>query len=115
MPNAAGSPAFRSAPGSPCSSSCAGPEIEGFVAVSPPANKFDFTFLAPCPSSGLILHGGADDLVPEPEVAELANKLQSQRQIEIDYEVIEGAGHFYERKLDALSQIVERYVARRIA
>ena len=90
------------------------PEIEGFVAVSPPANKFDFTFLAPCPSSGLIVHGGADDLVPEPEVAELAGKLQSQRQIEIDYEIIESAGHFYERELDTLSEMVERYVARRL-
>ena len=90
------------------------PEIEGFVAVSPPANKFDFTFLAPCPSSGLIVHGSADALVPEPEVAELASKLQSQRQIEIDYNVIERAGHFYERELDTLTGIVERYVARRL-
>ena len=81
--------------------------------MSPPANKFDFTFLAPCPSSGLIVHGGADDLVPEHEVAELAKKLQAQRQIEIDYDVIERAGHFYERELDTLSEIVERYVARR--
>ncbi|HEY8351277.1 MAG TPA: alpha/beta hydrolase, partial [Sphingomonadales bacterium] len=24
------------------------PEIEGFIAVSPPANMYDFTFLAPC-------------------------------------------------------------------
>ena len=91
------------------------PEIEGFVAVSPPADKFDFTFLAPCPSSGLILHGGADELVPESEAAELAGKLKSQRQIEIDYEVIAGAGHFYERELDTLTDIVERYIARRIA
>jgi alpha/beta superfamily hydrolase len=31
------------------------PEIEGFVSVSPPANMYDFSFLAPCPSSGLII------------------------------------------------------------
>jgi len=90
------------------------PEIEGFVAVSPPANKFDFTFLAPCPSSGLIVHGGADEMVPEPEVSELAKKLQTQRRIEIDYKVIEGAGHFYERELDTMAEIVERYIARRL-
>ena len=28
------------------------PEIGGFVSVSPPANMYDFSFLAPCPSSG---------------------------------------------------------------
>ena len=27
------------------------PEIVGFIAVSPPADKFDFSFLAPCPVS----------------------------------------------------------------
>src|SRR6266446_3729921 len=31
------------------------PEIESFIAVAPPANIYDFTFLAPCPSSGLVL------------------------------------------------------------
>ena len=89
------------------------PEIERFVAVSPPANKFDFTFLAPCPSSGLIVHGGADDQVPQTEVAELVTKLQAQRQIEIDYDIVESAGHFYERELDAMVEIVESYIARR--
>ena len=29
------------------------PEITGFISVSPPANMYDFSFLAPCPSSGL--------------------------------------------------------------
>ena len=28
------------------------PEIEGFISISPPANTEDFSFLAPCPSSG---------------------------------------------------------------
>ena len=36
------------------------PEIEGFISITPPANLHDFTFLAPCPSSGLIIHGEAD-------------------------------------------------------
>ena len=33
------------------------PEIEGFISIAPPANLYDFSFLAPCPSSGLIIHG----------------------------------------------------------
>ena len=34
------------------------PEITGFISVAPPANMYDFSFLAPCPSSGLIINGG---------------------------------------------------------
>ncbi len=40
------------------------PEITGFLSIAPPANMYDFTFLAPCPVSGLMLHGEADDVVP---------------------------------------------------
>jgi uncharacterized protein len=40
------------------------PEIEGFISIAPPANLHDFTFLAPCPSSGLIVHGDQDKVVP---------------------------------------------------
>ena len=28
------------------------PEVRGFISIAPPANMYDFTFLAPCPSSG---------------------------------------------------------------
>ena len=31
------------------------PEITGFVAISPPASLYDFSFLAPCPSNGIII------------------------------------------------------------
>src|SRR5580692_1397004 len=61
------------------------PEITGFISISPPANLFDFAFLAPCPSSGLIVHGKDDDLVPEADVAKLAQRLSNQRDIRIEY------------------------------
>ncbi|MBL8669111.1 MAG: alpha/beta hydrolase, partial [Alphaproteobacteria bacterium] len=53
-------------------------EIAGFVSVAPPASMFDFSFLAPCPSSGLIVNGDADELVPVEAVEKLAKKLASQ-------------------------------------
>ena len=86
------------------------PEIDGFVSVAPPANVFDFSFLAPCPSSGLIVHGTADDLVPEPSVAKLATKLASQRNIRVKYRTIEGANHFFGTHLDTLSGMVDSYL-----
>jgi uncharacterized protein len=57
------------------------PEIDGFIAVAPPADRFDFSFLAPCPASGLIIQGDRDQLVPMEAVQKLINKLMHQRDI----------------------------------
>src|SRR5262249_58452202 len=48
------------------------PEIEGFISIAPPANLYDFSFLAPCPSSGMIIHGDNDALVPSNDAVALA-------------------------------------------
>ncbi len=71
------------------------PEMGGFVSISAPASHYDFGFLAPCPCSGLILHGEADELVPEPSVRKLVDKLNLQKGVTIDYRVMEGAGHVF--------------------
>ncbi|MBK5911618.1 alpha/beta hydrolase [Rhodothalassium salexigens] len=91
------------------------PEVQGFISVSPPANNYDFSFLAPCPSSGLIVNGATDDVVPPNAVSKLVTKLRQQKAITIDHEVIEGAGHFYEEKLDRLNATVGAYLDRRLA
>jgi hypothetical protein len=36
------------------------PEIEEFVSIAAPANRFDFSFLARCPRSDLFIHGDLD-------------------------------------------------------
>jgi len=86
------------------------PEIEGFIAVSPPADKYDFTFLAPCPSSGLILQGDRDETVNEPDVAKLANKLAHQPGITVEYKLIKNANHFFTDRLDEMNGTVEKYL-----
>ena len=78
------------------------PEIEGFVSVAPPANIYDFSFLAPCPSSGLIIQGEKDDLVPLEPVEKLVEKLHAQKGIEIDHRVVKGANHFFHDKVEEL-------------
>jgi uncharacterized protein len=86
------------------------PEIGGFVTVSPPANLFDFSFLAPCPSSGLIVHGTDDDLVPEADAIKLADRLKTQRGIKVTYVPIDGATHFYEGEEEELSNEIGKYL-----
>ncbi len=90
------------------------PEIMGFVAISPPANNYDFSFLAPCTASGLIVQGTADSIVPEEYPAKLADKLSAQKNIEIDYHVIEKADHFFRDKIEELSTQLDDYIARRL-
>src|ERR671936_319066 len=53
------------------------PEVEGFISIAPPANLYDFSFLAPCPSSGLIIHGDKDAVVPHKDVCGLVDKLKT--------------------------------------
>ncbi len=90
------------------------PEIQGFVSVAPPANMYDFTFLAPCPSSGLIINGTADRVVPPADIAGLADKLKQQKGITITHSVIEGASHFFDPGMEELTDRVGTYVRRRL-
>jgi len=90
------------------------PEISGFLSVSPPANLYDFSFLAPCPSSGLITQGTEDTVVSEYSVLKLVEKLQSQKGITIDYDKIEGASHFYEAHHQPLVQSIDKYLTMRL-
>ncbi len=86
------------------------PELRGFVAVSPPADRYDFNFLAPCPVSGQIIQGNADTIVTPAAVEKLAVKLNNQRGIAIDFRMIADAGHFFTKQLEELSFHVSQYL-----
>jgi len=90
------------------------PEIEGFISVAPPANRFDFSFLAPCPSSGLIVHGDADRVAPLKDVETLVSKLKTQKGIVIEQSVISGANHFFDNKTDELIASCSSYLDKRL-
>jgi alpha/beta superfamily hydrolase len=85
------------------------PEIVGFVAITPPATDKDFTFLAPCPSSGLILHGEEDNTVPADTVAKLVDRIQTQKGVKIDLRFIPDANHFFTSHLDELVEEMGSY------
>ena len=90
------------------------PEIDGFISVAPPANLYDFSFLAPCPSSGLMVNGDNDSVVPNDDVVKLVDRLKTQRGIVIDHQVIPGANHFFEGKNEELIALVEKYLDKRL-
>ncbi len=91
------------------------PEVDGFLCIAPPSNLYDFSFLAPCPSSGLMLNGDRDRVVPSSSVAELTAKLKTQKGIKIDHEIVPGANHFFEDKVDEMEKIVGSYLDMRMS
>lgn len=89
------------------------PELEGFVVASPPSNRYDFNFLAPCPVSGQIIQGTQDTVVPQPAVDALVAKLRNQRGIKIDYQVLNNAGHFFENEIPDIARCASTYLRQR--
>ncbi|MEI8147177.1 MAG: alpha/beta hydrolase [Alphaproteobacteria bacterium] len=90
------------------------PEVEGFISIAPPANLYDFSFLAPCPSSGLIVHGDKDAVVPPSAIQGLVEKLKTQKGIVIDQKIVPGANHFFENTVDDLMEVVGTYLDKRL-
>ena len=71
------------------------PEIEKFVLVAPPTTKWDFNFLAPYPCKGMIVQGNEDSYSPEHKTASLSKELNEDKGIEVEYNVIDGANHYF--------------------
>ncbi|HMN51855.1 MAG TPA: CocE/NonD family hydrolase, partial [Xanthobacteraceae bacterium] len=90
------------------------PEVEGFLSIAAPASLYDFSFLAPCPSSGLFVHGDKDAVVPVASVGTLVEKLKTQKGIVIEQQILKGANHFFDGKVDALMETVNTYLDKRL-
>ena len=90
------------------------PEINGFIAVAPPARIYDFSFLAPCPVSGQVIQGSADDIVPVDHVRKLVTKLSSQRDVKVDFRIVDGADHFFNGHLEQVASAVTGYIGERM-
>lgn len=86
------------------------PEITSFISIAPPANLYDFSFLAPCPSSGLVIHGAEDTIVPPESVNKLVGKINSQKTVTITEKILDDANHFFSNQLDDISTLVGDYM-----
>ena len=64
------------------------PEIIGFVNVAVPIKEFDFSFLSPCPSSGLIIHPNKQADIEQKNIFSLVKKLSNQKKHRIMYKKI---------------------------
>ena len=90
------------------------PEVNKFITISPQPNVYDFTFLAPCPISGLVIYGKSDELVQLDSILNLKKRLSLQKNIDIKFESIAKANHFYKGKENELANIVDAYIKDKI-
>ena len=86
------------------------PEVNKFITISPQPNLYDFTFLSPCPISGIVIYGKNDELVHTDSTLNLKKRLCAQKNIDVKFESIANANHFYKNKEKELASIVDRYI-----
>ena len=86
------------------------PEINRFISISPQPNVYDFSFLSPCPTSGLMVYGKKDELVPIDHINELNKRLSSQKGIKVDFQPVTEANHFFTKaEKDLVKSIQDKY------
>ncbi len=86
------------------------PEVNKFIAISPQPNVYDFTFLAPCPISGLIIYGKNDELVQVDSIINLKKRLNMQKNINVKFDSIPNANHFFKDKEKTLGNSIGEYI-----
>ena len=62
-----------------------------------------------------MLHGDRDELVPEPAVKKLVDKLNTQKGVQVDYRVYAGADHVFATHADEVGLAVDDFVGKTIA
>ena len=86
------------------------PEVNRFIAISPQPNVYDFSFLSPCPASGLMIYGKKDELVPIEYIDELNKRLSAQKGIKVEFESVSEANHFFTKSEDNLTKSLNKYI-----
>ena len=56
------------------------------------------------------MHGDTDEHVPPDAVQKLAQKLDGQKNISVDFSLIKGADHFYQDRFEPLTTEVGTYL-----
>ena len=76
---------------------------------------YDFSFLSPCPTSGLMVYGKKDELVPIEHINELNKRLSSQKGIKVNFESVPDANHFFTKSEASLRKVLEKYIQKESA
>ena len=81
-------------------------QVNRVVMVSPPVNFIDFSFLDYNPKIKLVIAGSGDDIGPP----EMIQKMLSNWNPDIRFEIVQGADHFYRGKTGEIEKIVRSFL-----
>ena len=90
------------------------PEVNNFIAVSPQPNVYDFSFLAPCPTSGQVIYSENDELVTKESIVELDNRIKNQKELKWYFPKLKTLIIFLKIKKE-LSQEIEKYSKKKLS
>ena len=91
------------------------PEVNNFIAVSPQPNVYDFSFLAPCPTSGQVIYSENDELVTKESIIELDNRIKSEKGVEVIFPKIKNSKNYFKNKKKDLILEIEKYLKEKTA
>ena len=86
------------------------PEINRFISISPQPNVYDFSFLSPCPASGLIIHPNKQIDIEQKSIYSLVRKLASQKKVKIVYKKINSDINF-KNKENEIKKYSEKFIS----
>jgi uncharacterized protein len=82
--------------------------VKALCAVSPPFPLFDFYFLLDCSKPVLLVSGSQDQHIPREDFLDFSKKLIAPA----EYQIVEGADHFWQGYEDSLSREVALFFSR---
>lgn len=82
------------------------------ISIGTPVDKYDFGFLKACSKPILFIHGDRDEFGSVVRLQELVSNLKPEAHARL--EVIEGADHFFEGKLDRLKKTITDWMSEQL-
>lgn len=86
--------------------------VRRLISIGTPVDKYDFSFLEQCRKPILFVHGQHDEYGNVERLRELVMRVARNAPAEL--RVIEGAGHFFDEKLNELKSAITEWVSTRV-
>lgn len=86
-------------------------EINRFIAISTPINNYDISFINPCLTSGMFIHGENDKVAPLKELDKIVKKSNSKEDKNkelVKLKTLKNANHLLENQYNEINQLIEQ-------
>ena len=89
------------------------PRVAYLIGIGVPLKKYDFSFLTSCRKPLLLVHGEHDEFGEVERLRKLVAELETN--VPVRFEVVSGAGHFFDTQLDELKRIITEWATEQLA